>query len=64
MQSCPTCVHSEMQGPTLVCTKFNCRATPIASQDCTDYEREPGSDDHPLIWIAGGWHVAGEGRGD
>lgn len=58
---CPACHHSHMQGQEVVCGMFNVRATPLVAQDCTDFEREPGSDDEPLVFMGEGrgWEVGG-----
>lgn len=46
MKSCATCTNS-YQGPNLMllCTLFGCVCTATTANDCTDYQREPGSDD-------------------
>lgn len=46
MNTCATCIHS-CQGPNLaiLCTLFGCTCTEKTAEDCTDYQREPGSDD-------------------
>ncbi|MFZ2982002.1 MAG: hypothetical protein WA085_13300 [Sphingobium sp.] len=58
---CRSCRHSYPDATNaLRCRLFKT----YADLPCARFEREPGSDDANKVWVAGGWHVAGEGRGD
>lgn len=50
----------------LRCRMNGLQATPANAEGCKRYEREPGSDDAPMVWLEGGWCVTSstEGRGD
>lgn len=64
-QSCASCTHS-YQTPqlTLKCSHFGCECTDKTAIDCTEFRREPGSDDEQP-WYRGAWCVTSstEGRG-
>lgn len=64
---CPTCRNAYMGADERLRCRINgLQAKPANAEDCKRYERDPGSDDEPMVWFDGAWCVTSglEGRGD
>lgn len=67
--NCGDCVHAMDGADNVLRCRIHSNAlkcSPAAYADCKRFEREPGSDDAPMVWFEGGWCVTSstEGRGD